>query len=176
MLRAVEGNFASELKGGTIQDFYQGVTGLCGEPDVDLAAGMRREHRVRSRPVCAGSTASAPTRTSRFRRPTVALRRRRGQSLSLCGGSGCEKAEGVDEGVVVKGRRGCFRASGLKWVNIGETDPDKTSRFLPVARRGRHQPTEGRGRANAKLVAALARKVVNRIRFQWAAVPRETGR
>jgi len=33
------GKFASELKGGTLDDFYQGVTGLCGEPDADLEAG-----------------------------------------------------------------------------------------------------------------------------------------
>ena len=38
------GKFTSELKGGTLADFYAGVTGLCGEPDADLEAGMRREH------------------------------------------------------------------------------------------------------------------------------------
>ena len=42
---AAEGSkFTSELKGGTIADFHDSVTGMCGETDANLEAGMRREH------------------------------------------------------------------------------------------------------------------------------------
>jgi hypothetical protein len=36
--------FSGELKGGTLDDFYEGVTGVCGEPDTDIEKGMREEH------------------------------------------------------------------------------------------------------------------------------------
>jgi len=36
------GKFASELRGGTLENFYQGVPGLCGEPDADIEAGSSR--------------------------------------------------------------------------------------------------------------------------------------
>jgi hypothetical protein len=39
--------FSGELKVCPLDDFYQVVTGVCGEPDVDLAEGMRREHTKR---------------------------------------------------------------------------------------------------------------------------------
>jgi len=32
-----------ELKGGPLDDFYKGVTGVCGEPDADIEKGMREE-------------------------------------------------------------------------------------------------------------------------------------
>ena len=31
--------FSGELKGGTLADFYEGVTGVCGEPDADIEKG-----------------------------------------------------------------------------------------------------------------------------------------
>jgi len=31
--------FSGELKGGTLDDFYEGVTGVCGEPDADIEKG-----------------------------------------------------------------------------------------------------------------------------------------
>ena len=31
--------FSGELKGGTLDDFYEGVTGVCGEPDADVEKG-----------------------------------------------------------------------------------------------------------------------------------------
>ena len=104
---AAEGvKFASELKGGTIEDFYAGVTGLCGEPDADIEAGMRREHTECDDSDVAFSTPNYGIRTT----PRTEF------ELVAGGGSGCEKAEGVEEGVVVTGTRGCFKASGLKWV------------------------------------------------------------
>ena len=33
------GKFTGELKGGPLDDFYKGVTGVCGEPDADIEKG-----------------------------------------------------------------------------------------------------------------------------------------
>jgi hypothetical protein len=33
------GKFSGELKGGPLDDFYKGVTGVCGEPDADIEKG-----------------------------------------------------------------------------------------------------------------------------------------
>jgi hypothetical protein len=39
--------FTGELQGGSLEDFYQGVTGVCGPPDADIEKGMREEHTAR---------------------------------------------------------------------------------------------------------------------------------
>jgi hypothetical protein len=39
--------FSGELKGGPLDAFYQGVTGVCCEPDADIEKGMREEHTER---------------------------------------------------------------------------------------------------------------------------------
>ena len=65
--------FGGELKGGPLDDFYKGVTGVCGEPDADIEEGMRRER-----------TPSAPTRSSSFRHPTTGSPRLRPRSGRSC--------------------------------------------------------------------------------------------
>ena len=42
--------FNAELKGGTLDDFYHGVTGICGQPSADLEKGMEEEYTQRSGP------------------------------------------------------------------------------------------------------------------------------
>ena len=143
------GKFASELKGGTLQDFYQGVTGLCGEPDTDLEAGMRREHTECTDSDVAFSTSNYGITTT----PRTEF------ELVASGGSGCAKAEGVEEGVVVTGTRGCCKASGRKWAKMC-SDPT-----APHFTRGLQwedvgaEPKEGRRLASAKLQDALANKM-----------------
>ena len=146
------GKFASELKGGTIEDFYEGVTGICGEPDADIEAGMRREHTECDDSDVAFSTPNYGIKTT----PRTEF------ELVAGGGSGCEKAEGVEEGVVVTGTRGCFKASGLKWCKASlcsdPTAPDFTL-GLEWQDVGAAEPAEGRRLANAKLQDALASKM-----------------
>ena len=36
--------FTGELRGGSLEDFFGGVTGLVGQPNDDLGEGMRKEH------------------------------------------------------------------------------------------------------------------------------------
>ena len=147
--QAVEGGkFASELKGGTLEDFYQGVTGICGEPDADLEAGMRREHTQCADADVAFSTPNYGITTT----PRTEF------ELVVSGGSGCEAAPGSEEGVVVKGTRGCFKASGLKWCKAclcsDPTSPHFTRGML-WEDVGAAKPTEGRRLAIAKLQDAL---------------------
>jgi len=65
----------------------------------------------------------------------------------------------VEEGVVVTGTRGCFKASGLKWCKVcsDPTAPDFTL-GLEWQDVGAAAPAEGRRLANAKLQDALASK------------------
>ena len=144
------GKFTSELKGGTLADFYAGVTGLCGEPDADLEAGMRREHTECDDSDVAFSTSNYGITTT----PRTEF------ELVAAGGSGCERAEGVEEGVVVTGTRGCFKASGLKWCKVcsDPTAPDFTL-GLEWQDVGAAEPAEGRRLANAELQDALAQKM-----------------
>ena len=147
------GKFASELKGGSLEDFYAGVTGLCGEPDADLEAGKRREHTE-----CADSDVA-------FSTPNYGIRTtpRTEFELVAAGGSGCEKAEGVEEGVVVTGTRGCFKASGREWAKVLLCSDPTTPHFtrgLQWQDVGAAEPAEGRRLANAKLQDALASKMV----------------
>ena len=146
------GKFTSELQGGTLADFYAGVTGLCGEPDADLEAGMRREHTECDDSDVAFSTPNYGIRTT----PRTEF------ELVAAGGSGCERAEGVEEGVVVTGTRGCFKASGLKWCKASlcsdPTAPDFTL-GLEWQDVGAAEPAEGRRLTNAKLQDALASKM-----------------
>ena len=39
--------FDGELKGGLLEEFYSGVTGICGPPSADIEKGMEEEHRQR---------------------------------------------------------------------------------------------------------------------------------
>ena len=144
------GKFTSELKGGTLEDFYAGVTGLCGEPDADLEAGMRREHTECDDSDVAFSTSNYGITTT----PRTEF------ELVAAGGSGCERAEGVEEGVVVTGTRGCFKASGLKWAKVcsDPAAPDFTH-GLEWQDVGAAEPAEGRRLANAELQDALASKL-----------------
>ena len=113
------GKFTSELKGGTLADFYAGVTGLCGEPDADLEAGMRREHTECDDSDVAFSTSNYGITTT----PRTEF------ELVAAGGSGCERAEGVEEGVVVPGTRGCFKASEHEWANVHLCSDPTTPHF-----------------------------------------------
>ena len=50
--------FSGELKGGTLDDFYEGVTGVCGEPDADVEKGESSkmpQPPVFPTPFCAGA-------------------------------------------------------------------------------------------------------------------------
>ena len=51
--------FSGELKGGTLDDFYEGVTGVCGEPDADIEKGESSkmpQQPVFPTPFCATSS------------------------------------------------------------------------------------------------------------------------
>jgi hypothetical protein len=140
------GKFTGELRGGTLENFYEGVTGVCGEPDADLEEGMRREHTE-----CPDSNVEFST-PNYFLTTTPATE----WKLVLEGGSGCEKAEGKEGSVSVTGTRGCCKASGLKWLNTGNTDP--TTLGLKWRAVSDTRPTEGRQLTNSMLADALASK------------------
>ncbi len=44
----------------------------------------------------------------------------------LEGGNGCSEMGGKEGIVSVTGTRGCYKASGLKWLKTGNTDPTWT--------------------------------------------------
>ena len=113
---------------------------------------MRREHTE-----CADSDVA-------FSTPNYGIRTtpRTEFELVAAGGSGCEKAEGVEEGVVVTGTRGCFKASGLKWCKASLcSDPTANDFTLGLEWQdvGAAEPAEGRRLANAELQDALASKM-----------------
>ena len=82
------GKFTGELKGGPLDDFYKGVTGVCGEPDADIEKGesskcpnplfspppfaktLNPEPKTLNQG-CARSTPCSPTRTTSFPPPTM---------------------------------------------------------------------------------------------------------
>ena len=39
------GKFSARLSGGTLDEFYEGVTDIVGEPPADLERGVEKEHR-----------------------------------------------------------------------------------------------------------------------------------
>jgi hypothetical protein len=46
------------------------------------------------------------------------------------GGSGCAKVEGKEDSVIVRSTRGCWKASGLKWINTGNEPTANTAQNL----------------------------------------------
>ena len=141
------GKFTGELKGGPLDAFYEGVTGVCGPPDADIEKGMCEEHTDR------------PDSHVEFSTPNYGLATTPAKEWALVfeGGSGCAKAEGKEDSVIVTSTRGCCKASGLKWLNTGNTDPTRTlgSKWVAV---GDMHPTEGRQLTNSMLAATLASK------------------
>ena len=141
---AGEGKFTGELEGGPLDEFYKGVTGVCGEPDADIEKGMREEHTER------------PDSRRKFSTSNYGLKTTPAKEWELVveGGSGCAKVEGKEDSIIVRSTRGCCKASGLKWFNAGNADP--TTFGLKWIAVGDTQPTEGRQLSNAMLADALA--------------------
>jgi len=99
----------SALQGGTLDEFYSGVTGICGQPSADLERGMEQEFTQR------------PDSHVKFSTPNYGLETDpcTEYQLVVSGGAGCAKApgDGAGEGaMVVTGTRGCCKG--------GETQPD----------------------------------------------------
>jgi hypothetical protein len=140
------GKFTVELKGGPLDDFYKGVTGVCGEPDADIEKGMREEHTERPDSHVEFSTPNYGVTTTPAKE----------WALVLESGSGCAKVEGEKGSVSATSTRGCCKASGLKWLNTGNADP--TTLGLKWQAVGDKQPTEGRQLTNPLLAEALVSK------------------
>jgi hypothetical protein len=83
--------FNAELKGGTLDDFYHGVTGICGQPSADLEKGMEEEYTQRADSRVKFSTPNYGLKTD----PCTEYQ------LVVSGGAGCAKAEGAAEEAVV---------------------------------------------------------------------------
>jgi hypothetical protein len=94
------GKFTGELKGGPLEDFYEGVTGVCGTPDADIEKGMREEHTQREDSHDEFSTPNYGITTSPAKE----------WALVLEGGSGCAKVEGKEGSVSATSTRGCCKA------------------------------------------------------------------
>jgi hypothetical protein len=92
------GKFSGVLRGGTLDDFYEGVTGVCGAPDADLEDGMCKEHTEREDSHVEFSTPNYGLTTSPAKE----------WKLVFEGGSGCAAAEGEDS-VIVTSTRGCCK-------------------------------------------------------------------
>ena len=78
--QAAQGSkFNAELKGGTLDDFYEGVTGICGPPSADIEKGMEEEHTQR------------PDSHVKFSTPNYGLETdpRTEYQLVVSGGAGC---------------------------------------------------------------------------------------
>jgi hypothetical protein len=118
--RRAKGKFTGELKGGPLDDFYKGVTGVCGELDADIEKGKREEHTM------------LPGSDVEFSTPDYGLTTTPSKewALVLEGGSGCAAVEGKEGSVSVTGTRGCFKD--------GQTQPDlRVLRRPPQVVRGR---------------------------------------
>ena len=90
--QAAQGSkFNAELKGGTLDDFYKGVTGICGPPSADIEKGMEEEHTQRDDSRDKFSTPNYGLQTD----PSTEYH------LAVSGGAGCAKAPGGAEGAVV---------------------------------------------------------------------------
>jgi len=98
--------FSGERKGGPLDDFYKGVSGVCGEPDTDIEKGMREEHTERN-------DSHVEFSTSNYGLATTPAKE---WALVLEGGSGCAKVEGKEGSVIVTSTRGCCKK--------GQTQPD----------------------------------------------------
>jgi hypothetical protein len=98
--------FNGELNGGPLDDFYKGVTGVCGEPDADIEKGMREEHTERN-------DSHAEFSTSNYGLTTTPAKE---WALVLEGGSGCAEVEGKEGSVSATSTRGCCKK--------GQTQPD----------------------------------------------------
>ena len=79
-------------------------------------------------------------------------------ALVLEGGSGCAEVEGKEGSISVTGTRGCWKASGLKWVNTGNADPI-WALGLKWQAVGDSAPTLFRGEAGAVQVDVKERTV-----------------
>ena len=106
--QAAQGSkFNAELKGGTLDDFYKGVTGICGPPSADIEKGMEEEHTQRDDSRDKFSTPNYGLQTD----PSTEYH------LAVSGGAECARAPGGAEGAVaVTGTRGCCKG--------GATQPD----------------------------------------------------
>jgi hypothetical protein len=106
--QAAQGSkFNAELKGGTLDDFYKGVTGICGPPSADIEKGMEEEHTQR------------PDSRAKFSTPNYGLTTDPSTEyhLVVSGGALAHPAPGGAEGAVaVTGTRGCCKG--------GKTQPD----------------------------------------------------
>jgi hypothetical protein len=146
--------FTGELRGGTLENFNEGATGVCGEPDADIEKGMLEEHTL-----LPGSDVEFST--SNYGLTTTPSKE---WALVLEGGSGCAEVEGKECSVIVTGTRGCCKASGLKVLNTGNADPCTLG--LKWQAVGDTQPTEGRQLTNSTLARKLARKTAVAARQQ----------
>jgi hypothetical protein len=140
------GKFSGELKGGPLDDFFEGVTGVCGTPDAEIEKGMRKEHTERDDSHVKFSTANHGITTTPAKE----------WALVLEGGRGCDEVEEKEGSISVTSTRGCCKASGLKWLNTGNADP--TTLCLKWQAFGDTQPTVGRQLTNSMLADALASK------------------
>ena len=73
------------FKGGTLQDFHQGVTGIVGEPHADLEKGVESEHCSRSDPTC-----DVPFSTPNYGITTTP---RKEYMMATTGGMACRKTK-----------------------------------------------------------------------------------
>ena len=91
--------FTGELRGGSLEDFYQGVTGVCGPPDADIEKGMREEHTAR------------PDSKEEFTTPNYGITTTPHTEWKLMfeGGSGSVKVQGKEDSVSVTSTRGCCK-------------------------------------------------------------------
>ena len=91
--------FTGELRGGSLEDFYQGVTGVCGPPDADIEKGMREEHTAR------------PDSKEEFTTPNYGITTTPHTEWKLMfeGGSGSVKVQGEKDSVSVTSTRGCCK-------------------------------------------------------------------
>ena len=75
--------FSVPFKGGTLEDFHSGVTGIVGEPHADLGKGVEMEHNSSTDPTC-----DVPFSTSNYGITTTPWNE---YLLAKSGGRGCAK-------------------------------------------------------------------------------------
>jgi hypothetical protein len=80
----------------------------------------------------------------------------------------CGEVEGKEGRVSVMGTRGCCKASGLKWLNTGNTDPTTLGLKWQVV--VDTHPTEARQLTNAMMADALASKTAEEEEHQLTKV------
>jgi hypothetical protein len=96
-----QGKFLAQLKGGVLEDFLHGVTGIVNEPHADLEKGMMEEHTERPDSHVMFSTGNSGLTTY----PALEY------ELVASGGSmlARKRVDGSEECVVVTGTRGCCK-------------------------------------------------------------------